>query len=78
MTPQLQKLAALGAYAVSAGLVGVFAVLVWLMLPGRTAGMNPTQLAVGILCAALPIGLVVAIHIALARQIMGQATRRDY
>jgi hypothetical protein len=76
MTPSLQKLAALGAYAVSAGLLGVLAFLVWLMWPTRTAGMNPTVLAVGILCAAIPIALVIAIHIALARQLSGQTTPR--
>ena len=74
MTPSLQKLAALGAYAVSAGLVGLLAFLGWLMWPARTAGMNPTMLVVGILCAAIPIGLLIAIHIVLARQL----TRRDY
>jgi TRAP-type C4-dicarboxylate transport system permease small subunit len=74
MTPSLQKLAALGAYAVSVGLVGLFAFLAWLMWPDRAAGMNRTMLAVGILCVAIPIGLVIAIHIALARQL----TRRDY
>jgi len=69
VSPHLQKLAAMGAYAVSAGLVVVFAFLVWLMWPERTSGMNVTMLAVGILCAAVPIGLLIAIHIALARQL---------
>jgi magnesium-transporting ATPase (P-type) len=69
VSPQLQKLAALGAYAVSAGLVVVFAFLVWVMWPERTSGMNATMLAVGMLCAAIPIGLLIAIHIALARQL---------
>lgn len=78
MTRQLQKLAALGAYAVSAGLVGVFAFLAWLMWPARTAGMNPTMLVVGILCAAIPVGLIIVVHLALARQLTDAATRRDY
>jgi len=69
VSPHLQKLAALGAYAVSAGLVVAFAFLVWLMWPARTGGTNSTMLFVGILCAALPIGLLIAIHIALARQL---------
>ena len=63
----------MGAYAVSAGLVVVFAFLVWLMWPERTSGMNATMLAVGILCAAVPIGLLIAIHIALARQLLDDA-----
>jgi hypothetical protein len=67
------KLAALGAYAVSAGLLAVFAFLVWLMWPAPTAGMNPTVEWVGILCAACPIALLIAIHVALARQL----TSRD-
>jgi hypothetical protein len=74
MTPSLAKLAALGAYAVSAGLLAVFLFLVWLMWPVRGAGMNPTVLAVGILCVACPIALLIAIHVVLARQL----TRRDY
>ena len=81
MTPspqQLQKLGALGAYAVCAGLVVVFGFLCWVMWPGRTAGMNATMLIVGALCAAIPIALVIAIHIALARQLESAARRRDY
>ena len=72
------QLAALGAYAVSAGLVGAFAFLAWLMWPAQTAGMNPTMLAVGILCAAIPIALIIAIHVVLARQLTRPLTRRDY
>jgi len=72
MTPALQKLAALGAYAVSAGLVALFVFLCWLMWPTRTAGINPTMLAVGILCVAIPIGLVIAVHVVLARQLTHQ------
>lgn len=66
MTPALRKLAALGAYAVSAGLVVVLAFLVWLMWP---TGMNLTEAWVGILCAAVPIIAIIAIHVALARQL---------
>jgi cation transport ATPase len=69
----LYKLAALGAYAVSAGLLAVFAFLVWLMWPVRPGGMNPTVDAVGILCVACPIALVIAIHIALARQLTSKS-----
>jgi cation transport ATPase len=76
MTPQLQKLAALGAYAVSAGLVAVFVFLAWLMWPSRTAGMNATMLVVGVLCVAIPVALVIAIHIVLARQ-LNAALRAD-
>lgn len=71
MTPALQKLAALGAYAVSAGLVVVFAFLVWVMWPSGAAGMNLTTAVVGILCAACPIALLIVVHIALARQLQG-------
>jgi hypothetical protein len=74
MTPALRKLAALGAYAVSAGLAAVFGFLVWLMWPTQTAGMNTTVLVVGILCAACPIGLLIAIHVVLGRLL----TRPDY
>lgn len=74
MTPSLQKLAALGAYAVSAGLVVLLAFMCWLMWPDSAAGMNTTMLAVGILCAAIPIGIIIVIHIVLARQL----TRPDY
>ncbi len=69
MTPSLQKLAALGAYAVSAGLVVVLAFFVWLMWPVHTAGMNPTVMWVGLLCAACPIALLIVIHVVLARQL---------
>lgn len=77
MTPNWQKLAALGAYAVSAGLVALLGFLCWLMWPNGTAGMNVTVLAVGILCAAIPIGIIIAVHVALARQLEAAATRRD-
>jgi hypothetical protein len=69
MNASLNKLAALGAYAVSAGLVAVLAFFIWLMWPVRTGGMNATVDAVGILCVACPVILLIAIHIALARQL---------
>ncbi|HZS60615.1 MAG TPA: hypothetical protein VFA43_15175 [Gemmatimonadaceae bacterium] len=69
MTPALQKLAALGAYAVSAGLVALFVFLCWLMWPNSTAGMNAVMLLVGALCVAIPIAIVIAVHVALARQL---------
>jgi TRAP-type C4-dicarboxylate transport system permease small subunit len=75
MPPALQKLAALGAYAVSAGLFALFAFLCWLMWPTRTAGMNATVLAVGILCAAIPLGIMIAVHVVLARQLEAAARR---
>lgn len=77
MTPKLQKLAARGAYAVSAGLVALFGFLCWLMWPTHTAGMNQTVLVVGILCAGVPIGIMILIHVALGRQLERAATRRD-
>lgn len=76
MPPSLQKLAALGAYAVSAGLVALLVFFCWLMWPAGTGGTNATMLAVGILCVAVPVGIVIAVHIALANQLMA-ATRRD-
>lgn len=77
MSPHLQKLAALGAYAVSAGLVALFGFLCWLMWPTSSAGMNATALAVGILSAGVPIGIMIVIHVALGRQLERAATRRD-
>lgn len=77
MTPNWQKLAALGAYAVSAGLVALLGFLCWLMWPNRAAGMNVTVLVVGILCAAIPIGIMVLVHVALGRQLDRAPTRRD-
>ena len=76
MSPRLQKLAALGAYGVSAGLVALFGFLCWLMWPTRTAGMNTTVLVVGILCAGVPIGIMILIHVALGRQLAGRTTPR--
>lgn len=69
MTPALQKLAALGAYVVSAGLLVVLAFFVWLMWPVSTAGMNPTVTWVGLLCVACPVALLIAVHVVLARQL---------
>ena len=76
-TPALQKLAALGAYVVSAGLVALFGFLCWVMWPNQDAGMNPTMLIVGMLCVAIPVALVITVHVVLARQLEAAATHRD-
>jgi hypothetical protein len=69
MTPALQKLAALGAYAVSAGLVVVLAFFIWLMWPVPTGGENPTVVAVGVLCVLCPVALLIVVHVVLARKL---------
>ena len=76
MPPALQKLAALGAYGVSAGLLGLLVFLCWLMWPNRAAGMNVTGLVVGILCAAVPIGIMIVVHVLLGRQLEAAAKGR--
>ncbi len=65
------KLAALGAYGVAAGSVGLFALVAWIALPAQWSGMDfehsmITMVSVAVICAAL-----IGAHIAMAKQIMG-------
>jgi len=75
MQGQIARLAAYGAYLVVAGLIGVFAFLVWLTMPVPTGGMNGGMAALTLIPAAVVVVIVAAVHIVLARQLSGGARR---
>jgi hypothetical protein len=60
------RLAALGALAVSAGAIGLYLLLWWVARPVPTGGIDDTQATLAWISIAIPIALVVAIHVAYA------------
>jgi hypothetical protein len=73
MVQRLRRGAALGAYAVTAGLVAVYAGVVALVWPVRTGGMNSTMAWITSIAAFIPVLALAAVHIVFARQLMEDA-----
>jgi hypothetical protein len=70
MVRRLRRGAALGAYAVTAGLVAVYAGVVALAWPVRTGGMNSTMAWITGIAAFVPVLALAAVHIVFARQLL--------
>jgi hypothetical protein len=75
MQGQVARLAAYGAYAVCAGLVVVFAFIVWLTRPVPAGGMNEGMAVLTWICAAVVVILVGAAQIAMTGQLFEAARR---
>ncbi len=74
----LEKLLAAGAVVVSAGILAIYAGLIALMWPASIGGANAVQFAVLVFAAGVPISLIIAAHLVLARQLYRDAIRRGY
>jgi hypothetical protein len=64
------RLAGLGAYAVSVGVVVVFAAFVWLVHPVQYGGMNPVTFAVACIAVGVACLLLIGAHVAIGRQLI--------
>jgi hypothetical protein len=73
MEGRVARMAAYGAYAVTAGLVAVLGFLVWLTWPVSTGGMNSGMAGLTWIVAAVIVLILGGAHIALAQQLMGAA-----
>jgi hypothetical protein len=61
------RLAALGALAVSVGVLGLYVLIAWGSRPSATGGIDPTQAVVTWISLAVPFGLIIAAHVVYAR-----------
>lgn len=75
---RFEKLAALGAVAVSGGLVLVYALFFWLgTVHPETGGVDAAHGTLIRLTLAIAIGAVIALHLALAHQLWHAPAARD-
>jgi hypothetical protein len=65
------RLAALGGFAVAAAVVVVYAAFVFLMHPIPVGGPNPITFIVACISVAVPCVALIAIHVAIGRQLRG-------
>jgi hypothetical protein len=75
MVLKLRRGAAFGAYVVTAGLVAVYAGVVWLARPVRTGGMNSGMAWITWISVFVPVLALVVVHIVFARELLEDAPR---
>ena len=73
---RVAKLAAVGAVAVSLGVLAVYAALVFLIRPSRTGGIDQTSTVVVWISLAIPVLLIVAVHLVFAKVLFDAANQR--
>ena len=61
------RLAALGALAVAAGATGLYLLIAWVATPTLGGGIDSTHAVLTWISVAIPISLIVAVHIVYAR-----------
>ncbi|MEP7383127.1 MAG: hypothetical protein ABI910_15660 [Gemmatimonadota bacterium] len=67
------KLASLGAMGVAAGCVALYALIAWGSTPSATGGIDGVHATIAYISAAIPIGAIVAVHVAYARILFAYA-----
>lgn len=67
------KLASLGALAVAAGTVGLFALIAWVSTPSPEGGMDWVHATLAYVGAAIPLAAIAAVHVVYARQLARHA-----
>jgi hypothetical protein len=70
---RLAKLAGLGGFAVAGALVVVYAGFVFLIHPVQYGGMNQIMFMVACLSVGVACALIIAVHIAIGRQLLKSA-----
>jgi len=62
-----ERLAALGAVGVSAGVLALYALIIFITLPGRSGGIDPTLAELTWISVGAVVLVVIAIHLVFAR-----------
>ena len=79
MPPKIAKLAGLGAFGACLGIAGVYALFVFITLPGGSPGLDPTLRFLSWFTVAGVILAVLGIHVMLGRRLLalskGEAER---
>jgi hypothetical protein len=70
MPPKYAKLAGLGAYGACAGMLGLFALLIFFTRPVRSGGLLPALSYVTWISLAVVFAALIGAHIAIGRQLM--------
>lgn len=70
MPPKIARLAGLGAFGACAGMLALFALLIFGTRSTRLGGMTGTLSAVTWISLALVFAALIAVHIALGKQLM--------
>jgi len=70
MPPKIARLAGLGAYGASAGMLALFAGLIYLTRHTALGGMTGTLSAVTWLSLAIVFAALIAAHVAIGKQLM--------
>jgi hypothetical protein len=78
MPPKIARLAGLGAYGASAGLLALMALLFWGTRPPAEGGITPVLSAVTWISLAIVFAALIAVHVVLGRALLAVASgRRD-
>ena len=70
MPPKIARLAGLGAFGASAGLLALYAGLVYISMPSPTHGIDRTNAAVAWISLGGLIAALIIAHVAIGRQLL--------
>jgi FtsH-binding integral membrane protein len=70
MPPKYAKLAGLGAFGACAGLLALFAVMVWFTRHTPTGGMTTALWAVWVISLVIVFACLIAVHVAVGKQLL--------
>ena len=73
MPPKIARLAGLGAFGACAAFVALFALIAYISRPSPTGGMMPALTAVAWISIGLVVLALIAVHVALGRQLLDLA-----
>jgi hypothetical protein len=75
LNARTQQLAGLGAFAVSLGILGAYALLAYIATPKGTAGIDRANAAIVYISAGMVVLALVAVHVVLGRQLLNASRR---
>lgn len=77
MPPKIAKLVGLGAFGACAGLLGLYALLVFITRPSPHGGIDPINAAVAWIAVGGLIAALVALHLVIGKQLLRLARGAD-
>jgi len=77
MPPRIARLAGLGAFGASAGLIALFLLIAWISRPTRTGGIDPTLAWIVWIALAGVFAALIILHVVLGRQLLRLAQGAD-
>ncbi|HET6682048.1 MAG TPA: hypothetical protein VFG84_12665 [Gemmatimonadaceae bacterium] len=74
---RMQKLGAMGALGVGAGVIALYVLVAWISRSTAIGGMDATQAAVTWYSLAVPVIAIVAVHVVYARVLWRESSRSE-